>query len=374
MGNRTLLDLPEAIQLMQKYRKKKKSKKRRKTYMANVLDESAPLKVSLKRQRKAKPQFTLQRLSSSGEKLLKFKLLRATVGAENVSKFSSPSEIQHAKSAISHNIKKQPFKSLKSPLQQTLPITNEDVSLMPKKRGRLPTSQLPPASKSPLTTLSKVIDDNIVKPKKRGRPSTVKTDDVPETGASSKPEAEVKTEDIVEDEPLAKHSKTVTQSPKPLSLIVAPDAKNDQDETLLSEEKQFPIKKRGRPPKKAIIAELEAEAAAAAAAAEEAKAEMTKFEKPSMSTFGEVSAAGSGTLAAGTGNEKAKERPREVTQKFLVDNTSKAATTNEASKEQPSSAIPAKKRGRPKRVVTDERIDNLDPVLGSDSLVTVEKR
>merc|ERR1712008_430718 len=96
LRNRTLLDLPEAIQLMQKYRKKKKSKKKRKTYMANVLDESAPLKVSLKRQRKAKPQFTLQRLSSSGEKLLKFKLLRATVGAENVSKFSSPSEIQHA--------------------------------------------------------------------------------------------------------------------------------------------------------------------------------------------------------------------------------------------------------------------------------------
>merc|ERR550532_448869 len=84
LRNKTLLDLPEAIQLMQKYRKKKKSKKKRKTYMANVLDESAPLKVSLKRQRKAKPQFTLQRLSSSGENLLKFTLQRETVGAENV--------------------------------------------------------------------------------------------------------------------------------------------------------------------------------------------------------------------------------------------------------------------------------------------------
>merc|ERR1712008_641289 len=64
----------------------------------------------------------------------------------------------------------------------------------------------------------------------------------------------------------------------------------------------------------------------------------------------------------------------EVTQKLLVDNTSKATTTtNEASKEHPSSAIPAKKRGRPKREVTDERIENLDSVLGSDSLVTVEK-
>ena len=377
LRNRTLLDLPEAIQLMQKYRKKKKSKKKRKTYIANVLDESAPLKVSLKRQRKAKrPQFTLQRLSSSGEKLLRFKLLRETVGAENVSKLSSPSEIKHAKSAASHNIKKQPFKSAKSPLQQTIPITNEDVSLMPKKRGRPPVSQLPSASKSPTSPLSKVIDDNIMKPKKRGRPSSVKTDDVPEpeTGASSKPEAEVKTDDIVEDEPLAKQSKTDTQLPKPLSLVVAPDAKNDQDEALLSEEKQFPIKRRGRPPKKAIIAELEAEAAAAAAAAaaEEAKAEVTKFEKPSMSTSGTVSLAGSGTLAAGSGNEKAKERPQEVTQKLVVDNTSKP-TSNEDSKQQPSNATPAKKRGRPKRVVTDEKIENLDSVLGSDSLVTVEK-
>ena len=361
---------------MQKYRKKKKSKKKRKTYMANVLDLSAPLKVSLKRQRKAKrPQFTLQRPSSSGENLLKFKFLREIVGAENVSKVSSPSEIQLAKSAASQNIKKQPFKSAKSPLQQTLPITNEDVSLIPKKRGRPPTSQLPSTSKAPLSTLSKDIDDNIVKPKKRGRPSTVKTDDVPEPeiGESSKPEVEVKTEDIVEDEPLAKHNKTDSQSPKPLSLIVAPDAKNDQDETLLSEEKQFPIKRRGRPPKKAIIAELEAEAAAAAAAAEEAKAEMTKFEKPLMSTSGTVSLAGSGTLAAETGNEKAKERPQEVvTQKLLVDNTSKA-TTNEDSKDQPSSATPAKKRGRPKRVVTDEKIENLDSNLGFESTLTVEK-
>merc|ERR1711971_457997 len=52
LRNQTLLDLPEAIQLMQKYRKKKR---KRKTYMANVPDESAPLKISLKRQRKAKP-------------------------------------------------------------------------------------------------------------------------------------------------------------------------------------------------------------------------------------------------------------------------------------------------------------------------------
>merc|ERR1740129_1761769 len=211
-------------------------------------------------------------------------------------------------------------------------------------RGRPPVSQLPSASKSPTSPLSKVIDDNIMKPKKRGRPSSVKTDDVPEpeTGASSKPEAE---------------------------------AKNDQDEALLSEEKQFPIKRRGRPPKKAIIAELEAEAAAAAAAAaaaEDAKAEVTKFEKPSMSTSGSVSLAGSGTLAAGSGNEKAKERPQEVAQKLVVDNTSKP-TSNEDSKQQPSNATPAKKRGRPKRVVTDEKIENLDSVLGSDSLVTVEK-
>merc|ERR1740129_1043641 len=156
-------------------------------------------------------------------------------------------------------------------------------------RGRPPVSQLPSASKSPTSPPSKVIDDNIIKPKKRGRPSSVKTDDVtePETGASSKPEAEVKTDDIVEDEPLAKQSKTDTQLPKPSSLIVLCIWSNNQDEALLSEEKQFPIKKRGRPPKKAIIAELEAEAAAAAAAAaaaEDAKAEVTKFEKPSMST------------------------------------------------------------------------------------------
>merc|ERR1712008_112713 len=39
-----------------------------------------------------------------------------------------------------------------------------------------PASKLPSASKTPLSTLSKVIDDTIVIPKKRGRPSTVKTE------------------------------------------------------------------------------------------------------------------------------------------------------------------------------------------------------
>merc|ERR1712083_1046990 len=39
-----------------------------------------------------------------------------------------------------------------------------------------PASQPPSASKPPLSTLSKVIDDTIVIPKKRGRPSTVKTE------------------------------------------------------------------------------------------------------------------------------------------------------------------------------------------------------
>ena len=67
-----------------------------------------------------------------------------------------------------------------------------------------------------------------------------------------------------------------------------------------------------------------------------------------------------------------KEKPQELTQKLEIDNTSKP-TTSEDSKQQPSNATPAKKRGRPKRVVTDEKIENLDSVLGSDSLVTVEK-
>merc|ERR1712086_392202 len=39
-----------------------------------------------------------------------------------------------------------------------------------------PASKLPSASKTPLSTLSKVIDDTIVIPKKRGGPSTVKTE------------------------------------------------------------------------------------------------------------------------------------------------------------------------------------------------------
>merc|ERR1712083_718076 len=50
LRNKTLMDLPEAVLLMKKYKKRKKKKKKTKTYLATS-DKSAPLKISFKRQR-----------------------------------------------------------------------------------------------------------------------------------------------------------------------------------------------------------------------------------------------------------------------------------------------------------------------------------
>merc|ERR1712086_957271 len=57
-------------------------------------------------------------------------------------------------------------------------IPREETTPSPSKKilSPAPASKLPSASKTPLSTLSKVIDDTIVIPKKRGRPSTVKTE------------------------------------------------------------------------------------------------------------------------------------------------------------------------------------------------------
>ena len=71
---------------------------------------------------------TLQR--PSGKSLLKSKILCEAARAKNVPKASNSSEIQNTKLAVYK--KKKPFKPAKSPLQ-TLPITNEAVSLKPKK-------------------------------------------------------------------------------------------------------------------------------------------------------------------------------------------------------------------------------------------------
>jgi hypothetical protein len=66
----------------------------------------------------------------SGKSLLTSKILCEAARAENVPKASNSSEIQNAKLPVYK--KKKSFKPAKSPLQ-TLPITNEAVSLKPKK-------------------------------------------------------------------------------------------------------------------------------------------------------------------------------------------------------------------------------------------------
>merc|ERR1712012_1248412 len=97
LRNRTLLDLPEALQLMQKYKKKdKKKRKSKKTFTASV-DESVPLKIHFKRQRKPKTRFNIQRTSS--ESFLKFKLLREASEAESEQKSTHQSKTHETKSA-----------------------------------------------------------------------------------------------------------------------------------------------------------------------------------------------------------------------------------------------------------------------------------
>merc|ERR1712079_433718 len=132
LRNKTLLDLPEAVLLMKKYKKKKK--KKRKTYLI-ASDKSAPMKISLKRQRKAK--LTIQR---SSDNLLKFKLLRQAKGVsteENIEKpKKSPiiptlTEPQQPKATAT----KPTISKSAVPVSLTVP---EDVSLKPKKRGRPP--------------------------------------------------------------------------------------------------------------------------------------------------------------------------------------------------------------------------------------------
>ena len=208
LRNRTLLDLPEAIQLMQKYKAKKKTK----TYTATV-DEALPLKISLKRQR-SKPQHTIQKMGENG---LKFKLLRKTdVGLKAVE--------AETVAPLADEQPQNPSPS-KSPLQAVVSLVNitDDVSLKPKKRGR-------PPKKAAVT------DDNVKE----------QTEETNQALVSTNP---ADTIDIIE--PQAKQRKT----------------DHDEDEEALAEQKQA-AKRRGRPPKKAIIAEFEAAAAAAAAAAE----------------------------------------------------------------------------------------------------------
>jgi len=76
----------------------------------------------------------------SGKSLLKSKILCEAARAENVPKASNSSEIQNTKLAVYK--KKKPFKPAKLPLQ-TLPITNEAVSLKPKNWVR-PTKKVEP--------------------------------------------------------------------------------------------------------------------------------------------------------------------------------------------------------------------------------------
>merc|ERR1712223_627195 len=132
LRNKTLLDLPEAVLLMKKYKKKKRRK--RKTYLIAV-DKSAPMKMSLKRQRKAK--LTMQR---SSDNLLKFKLLRQAKGVSTEENIEKPKKLpiiptltepQQPKVTVT-----KPTTSKSAvPVSPTVP---EDVSLKPKKRGRPP--------------------------------------------------------------------------------------------------------------------------------------------------------------------------------------------------------------------------------------------
>ena len=67
-----------------------------------------------------------------------------------------------------------PTKTIQTPAPPTKTI--QTPAPLITKVPNQPVSQPPSASKPPLSTLSKVINDTIVIPKKRGRPSTVKTE------------------------------------------------------------------------------------------------------------------------------------------------------------------------------------------------------
>jgi hypothetical protein len=86
-----------------------------------------------------------------------------------------------------------PTKTIQTPAPPTKTI--QTPAPLITKVPNPPVSQPPSASKTPLSTLSKVItDDAIVIPKKRGRPSTVKTE--PET---EKVEEKVEKVEVVEE-------------------------------------------------------------------------------------------------------------------------------------------------------------------------------